>query len=377
METFWALWRATEGADGDNAFWSAVAPALVRLDALLADQALDGVHRGSIAPLVIALRQARGAPRHQVAGQLRSLANVIMSLTDGDYEFRPAQLKTRDYLKFLRAVARADREEPQTLNHCTAASDVARYGRLDLATVEVGVGQMVDEGIAEYEFDPPHCSEVAFRILDDVELSARIDELEEKMTLSVKATVTHAEPLRADYQDVVKGLAMKHELMAQGHPTGNGELVLTVSDHGGDTEAFKANVIAFATELETALSKATPHAQTHTSVTFHGPVIGSPVQAGSPGATQQARTTIDMGSVRDTFVEAKRALSVTQLDDDTREIVDAQIEAVGKQLAKGSPNPKLLLPMVTTIATALGTVGAAGQGVELIGKLLHLLSLGA
>ena len=61
---------------------------------------------------------------------------------------------------------------------------------------------------------------------------------------------------------------------------------------------------------------------------------------------------------------------------DTREIVDTQIEAVEKQLAKGSPNPKLLLPMVTTIATALGTVGAAGEGVELIGKVLQLLGVG-
>lgn len=82
---------------------------------------------------------------------------------------------------------------------------------------------------------------------------------------------------------------------------------------------------------------------------------------------------VDIGEVRTCFAEAKRAIGEMDLDQDTREVVDASIETLEKQLAKPEPKPRLLLPLATTIATALTTAGAVGQGVDYVTKLLALL----
>lgn len=109
----------------------------------------------------------------------------------------------------------------------------------------------------------------------------------------------------------------------------------------------------------------------------HNYVNSGQVAAMGPGASATGNTfiqqTVDISTIRETFAEAKRVLAAVDLDDDTREIIDAQAAVVDKQLSKPNPNPRLLLPMITTMATALGTVGAAGSGVEILTKLFHLL----
>jgi len=373
---FWCFWWAAEGTfDAD--LWDAISPSLGRLDALLEDPDLQGHHRGALAPTLNALRDARGTPRDRIEGHLRRLANVVLSLMEADYEFKPSVLPAGTYLKVLRAAQRADEEGLDILSHCTGIGSVVRYARIDLPTARVGIGKMVDEGLAEYEFDAPDGTEEAFRILDDGLVAGRIDELEESQMLETKFTVKHAEPLRPDYENLIRGLAMKHDVIAEGSPTGS-EVIVKVSDYGGDEDSFKARVVSFATELELALSRSAPApvAMSGTSVIFQGPVINSPVQAGSPGASQQVhnQVSVDMDKVRLCFAEAKRALGDMDLDDETREIVDTQLATVDKQLAKAEPNPKLVLPFVTSIATALATTGAVGQGLDYIHKLIELLA---
>lgn len=382
-ETFWVLWRATEGPQNDASFWASVAPAIDRLDVLSNDHVLLGPNRGAIGTALNPLRGIGAATRGQVEGNLRQLANVALAILEGDYTFRASSLSATTYLKFLRAAARADEAEPRCLNHAIVASDVVRHGRrerLDLAIVRIGIGRLVDEGLAEYAWDPPGGeNEEAFRILDEDEFGARIEELEGDMGLEVDVAVKHAEPLRQDYQDLIRGIARKHNVAADGFPA-SGEVYLKVADlSGGVVESFKANVSAFAAELEAALTKPasapTPHSITHNTFNNSG-------QAGAFGPNATAVGNVfnqqivegDINTVRDCFIEARRALAATPLDDETREIVDVQLATAEKQLAKEKPNAKLLLPMATTIATALTTAGATGQGVEYIHKAIEVLA---
>lgn len=376
-EAFWRLYGAIQGDDDATDFWPAIAPAIARIDALLDDAALSPSLRGHLAMLLNPLRGIGDARRGDVAPTLMQLAQAMMSLgMDKEQEFSPGRLSNETYARILSAVLRADLAGPQLLNHSTATSDVVPYARVDLERVRIGIGRMIDEGLAEYEFSPRYGNEERFRIRNHDPIAYRIQELRESMAYSNNFAVPHASPLRSDYKDLIKGLGMKHQLAVDGHPTGS-EVMVNVTDYGGDAEAFQRRVTAFAAELKTALAIPGAAADAH-GIHFHGPIIGSAVQAGSPGATQHSRmsvrASVTMSDVRDAFASAKRALAETALDDDTREIIDAQIEGAEKQLAKDKPNPKALLPFVTTIGGALSAVGASGQGVEYLNKLYELLS---
>lgn len=372
---FWSLWGAAQG-NGPDDLWSVVTPVINRLDLLCEDTNLQASHRGAISPAVIALRERRGASREAVEEHLRRLANTILSMLDAEYAFRPCALAASTYLAVMRAAVRAFNAGTQYLSHSATIDAVARYARIDRPIVEAAIGRMVDEGLIEYAFEGPNEDEPAFRIIDDEAIDLRIEELEEGQMLQAKVTVTHAEPLRPDYEKLIHGLALKHDVVAEGSPTGS-EIILVVSDYGGDAESFKTRLAAFANEVEVALSRAAPShaAPASTSVTIHGSVINSGVQAGSAGALQQVRTdvSIDVGQLRACFASAKEALDDADLDDETREIVDSQLATIEKQLAKQAPNPKLLLPLVTTVAAALSSAGAVGQGLDYLHKLANLL----
>lgn len=373
-DLFWSLWRIADGKNDDPDVWASLSPALSRLDLLCEDSELEGHHRGAIAQTVNELRGRRGAKLDRIEGELRRLANTVLAILQADYTFKPASVPTAQYLKIIRAALRARDAQPAVLNQSTLVSDAVRYARLDPTLVAAGIAKLIDEELAEYEFDSPDGDEAAYRILDDESLALRVEELEEAHVLETKISVSYKEPLRDDYRDLIEGLARAHDVAATGAPTG-AELALRVVDLTGDAATFKANIIAFANALEAVLR--TPKASSVvSSPSFHGSTfIGSPIQIGSPGASQTVHNTVDIGDIKTCFAQVKEALAETTLDDDTREIVDDQIVQIEKQLAKPKPNPKLLLPMATTVLTALGTVGAAGAGVEYVEKLIALLSM--
>jgi hypothetical protein len=373
-EFFWTLWNAAEGVGDQVDLWATLTPVLSRLDLFCEDSELDGDHRAALWPTLAELRQRRGAPHVAINAELRRLANALLYFVEHDYAFQPAVLRASSYLRVLRGAIRADNDALGILSHCSPISAVARFARVDLPTARIGLGKMVDEGLAEYEFDPPDGTQEAFRIVDTEAVSLRIEELEEKQMTKTKVPVRYDEPLRTDYKELIRGLAMKHNVGADGSPTGT-EIMLVLVDLGGDPEAFTTNVVALASELEAVLSKPAPAHGASQQISIHaGAFVNSPIQAGSPGGSQRVHNTVDIGEVRARFETAKEALAATDLDDDTRELVDNSLAQIEKQLGKPFPNPKLLVPMVVTIATALATVGAAGEGLDYVRGLIELLA---
>jgi len=231
---------------------------------------------------------------------------------------------------------------------------------------------LADERLVRYELVRDYYQE-AFVVVDVRALSSKMQTLEEAGMLECDISIPYAEPLRHDYEQLVRGIARQHKIKAIGVPTGT-ELIVTIEDLTGDEDAFAANVIAFEEALTSILAKSTPM-QPATNITIHGNMSGSAIQTGSPGATQTVRTNLgaDMSKVRKCAEHAIRALAQESLDEDTRDVVDTQLAQVNKQLAEEAPNPKLLLPMVTTALSALSAVGTAGKGVDYLNQLIHYL----
>src|SRR5262245_14719185 len=87
VELFWTLWLTADG-QGDGAhFWTELVPALDRLDRLCESEELHAASRGAIMPIVNGLRTQQGAQRPSVEDLLRRLANVVLPVIQGEYEF--------------------------------------------------------------------------------------------------------------------------------------------------------------------------------------------------------------------------------------------------------------------------------------------------
>ena len=73
---------------------------------------------------------------------------------------------------------------------------------------------------------------------------------------------------------------------------------------------------------------------------FHGPVIGSPIQSGSPGAHQEVSMgDLDLGAVREFIDQFDTQAADLELPSPAAEELAAEIDTVKAQLR--SPKPKL------------------------------------
>ena len=93
-----------------------------------------------------------------------------------------------------------------------------------------------------------------------------------------------------------------------------------------------------------------------------------------PAELRRARARVDIDMRIGVIVTRRDGQREPAFADETREIVDTQLATIEKQLSKDSPNPKLLLPLATAVATALTTTGAVGQGLDYIHRLIELLA---
>lgn len=259
---------------------------------------------------------------------------------------------------------------------------VSERAKLTTSAVRRVLCQWLDEGLVYLHGDMESVDgDEGFVLNEDAE--QRWDEwddyVEERRKMRVKTIeIAYADQLPPNYDRIVHEVSVTYEIEVSRNgvvPTETGIRVVATLPEGWTHDDQRLDEYASTVQKRLRTPRVMP-ASAQSSVNFHGDVIGSAVQAASPGATQNVQANIDIGTIRDVFTAAKDALASTDLDEDTREIVDAQILAIDKQLGKANPNPKLLRPMIVTIATALGTAGAAGQGVEYVHKLLQLLGVG-
>jgi len=121
-------------------------------------------------------------------------------------------------------------------------------------------------------------------------------------------------------------------------------------------------------EMEQALSepdRQTEHFVPLVNVTnIHGPVIGSQIQQGSPGATQTGHIEVNQRDHAAAFIAAARkVLASESLDADTRRQAEEDLEVMSRELERPRPRWQILRTFGTavrdTLAKAAGAAAAA------------------
>jgi hypothetical protein len=133
-------------------------------------------------------------------------------------------------------------------------------------------------------------------------------------------------------------------------------------------------------EVEQALTapdRKTEHFAPAATVLVHGDVIGSQIQSGTVGSSQQ-QSGVAIGDQRapiDAFVEAfRRAIEGGQMPDADRRIASAALAAVEPQLALDEPNEVLVGEGLRTLRSVAENLAANGIFMGLV-ELAHHVHL--
>jgi hypothetical protein len=163
--------------------------------------------------------------------------------------------------------------------------------------------------------------------------------------------------------------------MAEAHPTDTG-LLVKLSTHRLEEEPFKEAAAQIRDQLLVALGKQRVAQPEHgsVSVSVGGSVIGSAIQAGSPGGVQSVSANLNVQYLSDILAKVKEELAGLDLSEDVRADVESDLDSAQVQLAKKRPNAGVVSAALKGALKGLITVGAAGKGIEYLQQLIHYLA---
>lgn len=161
-------------------------------------------------------------------------------------------------------------------------------------------------------------------------------------------------PTERDLEDVVRYLEGEYLIKAHWAYGGSASVQLT---HAGIREMEQAH---------SEPTQRTEHFVPLVNITnIHGPVIGSQIQQGSPGATQTGHIEVNQRDNAEAFITAARKiLGSDSLNPGTRAQAEADLSVMSRELESATPRWSILQMFGTSVrdslATAAGAAAAAG-----------------